>query len=69
MAKEQKKQRFSEEPTDAAWPWATWNPFVGCRRVSPACAHCYMCRDQEKYGYDPTQARRTGDKTFYAPLS
>lgn len=48
--------------------WATWNPFVGCRRVSPGCAHCYMFRDQAKYGHDPSQVRRTSDKTFYAPL-
>ena len=23
------------------WTDATWNPVVGCRRVSPGCEHCY----------------------------
>jgi protein gp37 len=50
------------------WAHATWNPYVGCRKVSPGCAHCYMFRDQMKYGHDPAQVRRTADATFYAPL-
>jgi protein gp37 len=50
------------------WGHATWNPYIGCRKISPGCAHCYMFRDQVKYGRDPTQIRRTSDHTFYAPL-
>ena len=27
--------------TSIAWTNATWNPVVGCTRVSPGCDHCY----------------------------
>ena len=27
--------------TGISWADETWNPFVGCRAVSPACANCY----------------------------
>jgi protein gp37 len=27
--------------TGIEWTDATWNPVVGCERVSPGCAHCY----------------------------
>lgn len=27
--------------TGIQWTDATWNPVVGCERVSPGCAHCY----------------------------
>jgi len=27
--------------TGISWCDATWNPFVGCSKVSPACANCY----------------------------
>lgn len=27
------------------WTDATWNPVVGCSRVSPGCDHCYAIRD------------------------
>ena len=26
------------------WTDATWNPLVGCERVSPGCDHCYAAR-------------------------
>lgn len=30
--------------TRIEWTDATWNPVVGCREVSPGCAHCYAAR-------------------------
>jgi protein gp37 len=27
--------------TGIEWTDATWNPVVGCERISPGCAHCY----------------------------
>ena len=27
------------------WTDATWNPVVGCARVSPGCDHCYAARE------------------------
>lgn len=28
-------------PTNISWADESWNPFVGCRPVSPACVNCY----------------------------
>ncbi len=30
--------------TNIEWTTKTWNPFVGCTKVSPGCAHCYAER-------------------------
>ncbi len=49
------------------WTEATWNPWHGCIKVSPGCAHCYMYRDKRRYGQDPLQVVR-GSTTFHAPL-
>jgi len=49
------------------WTDATWNPWMGCERVSPGCAHCYMYREQRQYGHDPEALRRSKTK-FYEPL-
>lgn len=48
------------------WTEATWNPWRGCKKVSPGCDHCYMFRDQERFGNDPTVVVRS--KTFKDPL-
>src|SRR5579864_2272424 len=29
------------ETTGIEWADATWNPWVGCTKVSPGCTHCY----------------------------
>ena len=29
------------ENSKIEWTDATFNPWVGCMKVSPACAHCY----------------------------
>jgi len=49
------------------WTEATWNPWHGCEKVSPGCAHCYMYREKRQYGQDPTSVVR-GKTTFQAPL-
>jgi protein gp37 len=54
--------------TSIAWTSATWNPWRGCTKVSPGCAHCYMFREQRRYGRDPATVVRAADATFYAPL-
>jgi protein gp37 len=33
------------------WTDATFNPWWGCERVSPACAHCYADREARRYGH------------------
>jgi hypothetical protein len=44
----------------------TWNPWRGCTKISPGCAHCYMFRDQARYGRNPAEVVRT--KTWNEPL-
>lgn len=40
---------------------------MGCAKVSPGCAHCYMFREQERYGQNPNIVRRSKTK-FADPL-
>src|SRR5215212_555562 len=55
--------------SDSAIEWtdATANFWRGCEKVSPGCAHCYMFRDQRRYGRDPSVVVRAAAPTFYAP--
>src|SRR3990167_10389978 len=55
------------ETTGIAWTDATWNPWIGCHKVSAGCKSCYMYRDVTFYGGDPNVVRR-GKTTFNAPL-
>jgi protein gp37 len=48
------------------WTEATWNPWHGCLKVSPGCAHCYMYRDKRRYGQDPALVVRS-KTAFDAP--
>jgi protein gp37 len=48
------------DQTIIAWTEHTWNPWRGCDKISPGCAHCYMFTAQERYGQDPTVVTRTG---------
>lgn len=50
------------------WTDATWNPWIGCDKVSPGCAHCYMFAQQRQYGRDPSVVVRTSPATFLAPV-
>ena len=56
------------EITSIEWADATWNPWVGCSKVSPGCDSCYMFAGMRRYGRDPEIVQRTKDATFYAPL-
>lgn len=55
------------ETTAIEWTDATWNPWHGCRKISPGCKYCYMYRDKARYGQDPTKVVRS-KTTFDAPL-
>ena len=50
------------------WTDHTWNPWQGCRKVSPGCLNCYMYRDKKRYGHDPATVIRSKVPTFNAPL-
>jgi len=50
------------------WTDYTWNPWQGCRKVSPACDHCYMYRDKRRFGQKGSDIHRSSDATFKKPL-
>jgi protein gp37 len=56
----------------------TWNPIVGCTKVSPGCAHCYAERmavrlsgmPKQSYKYSPVVEKgKWNGKIFFDPLS
>lgn len=56
------------ETTGIDWTQSTWNPWRGCKKISPGCAKCYMFREQTFYGNDPKIVIRAAKDTFNAPL-
>lgn len=54
--------------SEIQWTDATWNPWQGCTKVSPACAHCYMFSDLKRYGRDGSIVVRSKPPTFRLPL-
>jgi protein gp37 len=49
------------DKTAIEWTHATFNPWWGCERVSPACAHCYADTLARRYGHrlwDASSGRR-----------
>jgi protein gp37 len=55
------------DTTGISWTDHTWNPWMGCQKVSPGCANCYMFTDQARYGRDPATVQRSKTR-FDAPL-
>ena len=45
---------------------SVWNPWHGCRKISPGCANCYVYRRDESIGKDASAVTKTGD--FDLPL-
>lgn len=60
------------EQSAISWTDATFNPVIGCTRVSPGCDHCYAARDNERRkwvsGWDGPR-RRTGVANWRQPLA
>lgn len=57
--------------TGISWADATFNPWIGCTRVSPACDHCYAARDNERRKWVPgwgTGVPRRRTKTWGDPV-
>ena len=63
------------EESAISWTDATFNPWIGCTKISPACDHCYAARDNKlrkwvsdwgEVGKPATERRRT--KTWGEPL-
>ncbi len=40
---------------------AVWNPWHGCRKISPGCKHCYVYRRDGQYGKDSSIVAKTAD--------
>ncbi len=38
-----------------------WNPWHGCKKISPGCLHCYVYRRDESIGRDAGEVRLTKD--------
>lgn len=55
------------ERTGIEWATATWNPWMGCHKVSPGCKFCYAERDMNRFGREFTTVRRS-TTTFRDPL-
>lgn len=60
------------EETGISWADATFNPFIGCTRVSPACDNCYAAtlaarHGWAKWGVGETR-RRTSEANWRGPL-
>jgi protein gp37 len=47
------------DQTIIAWTEHTWNPWRGCEKISPGCAHCYMFSAQRRMGWNPEVVVRT----------
>ncbi len=43
-----------------------WNPWHGCRRISPGCSHCYVFEKDIRYGRDTRKVEKTG--SFDLPI-
>jgi protein gp37 len=63
------------EVSAISWTDATFNPWIGCTKISPACDHCYAARDNKlrkwvpawgEVGKPATPRKRT--KTWGDPL-
>ena len=55
------------EATSIQWCDHTYNPWVGCPRVSPGCDHCYMHTIRRRWGHDPDLVTLSSNATFDAP--
>jgi len=54
------------------WTDHTFNPWIGCTKVSPGCAHCYAEAIELRYGADlwgkGKPRKKTSDKYWAEPL-
>lgn len=60
------------EQTEISWADATFNPFIGCTKVSPACDNCYAEKLAARYGWatwgNGNPRRRTSASNWGQPL-
>ena len=51
-----------------SWTTHTYNPWIGCHKVSPGCKHCYAETLVMRMGRVFSIVRRAAPATFNAPL-
>lgn len=52
------------------WTHSTWNPWMGCHKVSPACEHCYIGQVIRRMGREPFDGpMKTTDATWKKPFT
>jgi protein gp37 len=56
------------DTTKIEWADATFNPWIGCRKVSPGCENCYMFARQHRFGKKGTDRIRTTAATWRNPV-
>lgn len=57
------------ETTNISWTDSTWNPWRGCRAVSPGCQNCYAkALVNGRMAGDFSKRVRAADHTFNSPL-
>lgn len=62
------------ENSKISWTEHTWNPWIGCTKVSPGCANCYAeeqnkLRQWNKNGWGPGAPRkRTSEANWRKPI-
>lgn len=63
------------ENTKIEWATHTFNPWIGCTRISPGCDHCYAASLAQRYGWvtwgEPGVKgtyKRTSDENWRKPL-
>lgn len=58
--------------SDISWAPATWNGWIGCEKLSPACDHCYAEALARRYGWakwgKDEPRRRTSEEYWKQPL-
>jgi protein gp37 len=58
------------ETTKIEWCDSTFNPWIGCTKISPACDHCYAAALDKRTGGDHwgnVPRRRTGEHNWNEP--
>ncbi len=51
-------------PDGTTTPGHSWNPWVGCHRVSAGCLNCYMYAGMQRFHRNPGTITRSADATF-----
>lgn len=60
------------ENSNIEWTDHTWNPWIGCTKISPGCDNCYAATQDKFRKWTPDgwggERRRTGKDTWDKPL-